>query len=298
MYKEKFIQHLRNEKNYSSHTEISYFRDIAQFEEFIEKETGEKCDPTTVDRDQIRIWISTLMSEGIKSRSVNRKLSAIRSFFKYLQKINVIEKNPALEVTGPKVDKEIPSFVSHKDLTRILDDDSCFSDDFEGQRDRFLIELLYVTGMRRAEITKLKDIDIDKSSKTIRVLGKRNKERLIPLSDRTLEKVNDYLTIRNEKVENKSPFLFVKKDGNPIYPNMIYNIVNRYLEGIQTLAKKSPHILRHSFATEMLNNGAEITAVKEILGHSSLSSTEVYTHVTFEELKKAYQHAHPRADKL
>ena len=215
-----------------------------------------------------------------------------------MQKINAIEKNPTLDITGPKVNKELPIFASHKELTEILDDDSNFKGDFEGHRDRFIIELLYVTGIRRGEIIKIKNCDIDKTSKTLRVIGKRNKERLIPLSDKTLVKLGNYIKIRNTTIENKSPFLFVKKDGNPIYPSMIYNIVNKNLDKIQTLAKKSPHTLRHSFATEMLNNGAEITSVKEILGHSSLSSTEIYTHVTFEELKKAYQHAHPRADKL
>jgi len=182
-------------------------------------------------------------------------------------------------------------------MTLILDDARQYSDDFRGLRDRFLIDLLYLTGMRRAELIALKDTDIDFGSCTLRVTGKRNKQRIIPFSDDTGEKIKKYMAAREAEIENKSSFLFVKEDGGPLYPKLVYNIVHDHLNSISTLSKKSPHVLRHSFATEMLNNGAEINAVKELLGHSSLASTEVYTHVTFEELKKAYDNAHPRAKK-
>lgn len=294
MWKEKLIQYLRNEKNYSSHTEISYLTDLTQFQQFIEKECGE-FEPEQIDADLIRIWIAHLIEEGIKPRSVNRKLSAIKTFFNYLNKIEAVKGNPAEKVRGPKTPKRLPAFVNHEEMVRIIDDEQAYPDNFEGQRDRFIIELFYMTGMRKSELIGLKNSDIDYYAKTVRVTGKRNKQRIIPLSDTTLEKLKNYVQLRDREVENKSPFLFVKKNGDPIYPKMIYNIVRKHLDNIPTLSKKSPHVLRHSFATEMLNNGAEINAVKELLGHSSLASTEVYTHVTFEELKKVYHNAHPRA---
>lgn len=299
MWKEKFIQYLRVEKNYSSHTEISYLDDLTQFEEFITGENGKnnRFDPTRVDSDDIRIWMSHLMEQGLKARSVNRKLSAVKSFFRYLKKKGVITQNPAEAVTGPKVSRKLPAFVNDPQMTKVIDDPMEYSDDFRGHRDRFLIELLYLTGMRRAELIALKDSDIDFGANTLRVTGKRNKQRIIPFSDTTKEKLKEYIAVRDAEIENKSSFLFVKEDGEPLYPKLVYNVIHNHLDSIPTLAKKSPHVLRHSFATEMLNNGAEINAVKELLGHSSLASTEVYTHVTFEELKKAYQYAHPRAKK-
>lgn len=294
MWKDKFIKYLRYEKNYSSLTEISYLNDLTQFEQFITEECG-AFKPEEIDSDLIRIWIAKLMEQKIKPRSVNRKLSAVKSFFKYLKREGVVQKNPAESVSGPKTDKKLPSFVNNNDMSKVLDDPDEYSDDFSGHRNRLLIEILYVTGMRRAELIALKDSDIDFTNCTFRVTGKRNKQRLIPFSDNTLWKLRKYIEIRNREVENKSPFLFVKEDGDPLYPKLVYNIINKHLGSISTLSKKSPHVLRHSFATEMLNNGAEINAVKELLGHSSLASTEVYTHVTFEELKKVYHNAHPRA---
>ncbi len=296
MWKEKFISYLRYEKNYSSQTEISYFTDLTQFEEFIIGELG-AFHPASIDSDLIRIWISRLMEQRLKARSVNRKLSAVKSFFRYLKKNGIILQNPAEAVSGPKAAKRLPTFVNDREMTLVLDDALQYSDDFRGLRDRFLIDLLYLTGMRRAELIALRDTDIDFGSSTLRVTGKRNKQRIIPFSDDTGEKIKKYMAARDAEIENKSPFLFVKEDGDPLYPKLVYNIVHDHLNSISTLSKKSPHVLRHSFATEMLNNGAEINAVKELLGHSSLASTEVYTHVTFEELKKAYDNAHPRAKK-
>lgn len=294
MWKEKFIQYLRNEKNYSSHTEISYLTDLTQFQQFIVEERGE-FNPEDIDADLVRIWISQLVENAFKPRSVNRKLSAVKAFFKYLKKKGAVSRNPAEKITGPKTPKKLPNFVNHRDMTIVLDNGLEYSDGFQGERDRFIIELFYVTGMRKSELIGLKNSDVDNDSKTLRVTGKRNKQRIIPLSDDTMERLKKYVEIRDKEVENKSPFLFVKKDGDPMYPKMVYGIIHRHLEGISTLSQKSPHVLRHSFATEMLNNGAEINAVKELLGHSSLASTEVYTHVTFEELKKVYHNAHPRA---
>ena len=297
MWKEKFIQYLRYEKNYSSLTEVSYLKDLSQFETFVTQEQErEEWDILLIDRDLIRIWISELMESGLSARTVNRKLSSLKSFFKYLKRMGVIEQNPTEKVSAPKIAKKLPTFANDKELGKVLDDALAYSDDFRGCRDQFIIELLYLTGIRRAELIALKDSDIDFSTCTLRVTGKRNKQRIIPFSDATKAKLQQYIETRDTEVANKSSsFLFVKENGEPLYPRLVYSIVNRQLSDIQTLSRKSPHTLRHSFATEMLNNGAEINVVKEILGHSSLASTEVYTHVTFDELKRVYQNAHPRA---
>ena len=202
--------------------------------------------------------------------------------------------NPALYIQGPKIETKLPSFVRHSDMLKVLYSDS-FSDDFEGHRNRFLIELLYLTGMRREEIVMLKNTDVDLSSNLLHVHGKGNKDRLIPISKKTNQLFINYTSIRNDKVENRAPYLFVRKNGKRLYSEMVYSIVNKHLSDVKTLSVKSPHVLRHSFATAMLNNGAEINAIKNLLGHASLSSTQIYTHVTFKELKKVYNNAHPRA---
>lgn len=294
MWKEKFLSYLRHEKNYSSHTEISYFRDLEQFQEYIEREmTG--FDPLLIDADVVRNWMYELNALGLKPRSINRKLSTIRSFFHYLLKKGVISKNPAVNIKGLKAPKELPQFATNDELSRILEDDSLFSDDFEGRRDRFLLELFYLTGARRSELVNLNDSDINHDRKELLITGKGNKQRMIPLSDKSYEKLTNYIIERDRDIENKSPALFVRINGERLNAHNMYVIINKSLESITTMGKKSPHTLRHSFATEMLNNGAEITAVKQLLGHASLASTEIYTHVTFEELKKVYNKAHPRA---
>jgi integrase/recombinase XerC len=297
MWKEKFMDYLRYEKNYSSQTEISYFRDISQFEEFIADEYG-VFDPAAVEGDQIRNWVVSLMEAGVKARSVNRKLSAVRSFFRYLKRKGMISHNPATGINGPKTPKKLPGFVKDREISLVIDRSENFADDFCGHRDRFLIELLYLTGIRRAELIALCDSDIDFENCTLRVTGKRNKQRIIPFSHQTKGKIREYLQKRDARIANKSPFLFVKEDGTPLYPKLVYNIIHTHLSSIPTLSQKSPHVLRHSFATEMLNNGADINAVKELLGHGSLASTQIYTHVTIEEMKKTYDHAHPRAPKM
>ena len=296
MWKERFIDYLRYEKNYSSQTEISYLNDILQFEKFIKAKDDNQA-LTSVDIDVIRIWIGSLVEQGFKASSVNRKLSSLKSFFKYLAKSGIIDKDPVKSVSGPKLNTKIPSFVNNKQMEEILDDAKNFPEGFKGIRDQFLIEILYVTGMRRSELILLKDNDIDFHNCTLRVTGKRDKQRLIPFSNLTKEKLKKYIQIRNKEIENKSPFLFVKEDGNAMYPKLVYKIINNHLKSISKKKKKSPHVLRHSFATVMLNNGAEINSIKELMGHSSLSSTEIYTHVTFKEMKKTYQNAHPRANK-
>ncbi|HUI33135.1 MAG: tyrosine-type recombinase/integrase [Dysgonamonadaceae bacterium] len=293
MLKDKFIRYLRYEKNCSSHTEISYLNDLNQFQEFIESETGE-FNPKTIDTDLIRMWIAQLIERGFKASTANRKLSTLKSFYTFLQKKQLTNTNPAAYITGPRMDKKLPSFVKHSDMIEVLNPDS-FSDNFEGKRNLFLLKLLYLTGMRREELIGLKDEDIDFFSNTLRIHGKGNKDRIVPFSDQTKELFCEYLSIRNEEIENRTPYLFVRKNGKRMYPAMVYTIVNRHLSNVKTLSTKSPHVLRHSFATVMLNNGAEINAIKNLLGHVSLASTQIYTHVTFKELKEVYDNAHPRA---
>lgn len=290
---EKYLKYLRYERNYSSHTEISYSEDLLQFATFLKNEC-EDIDIKSVDTDIIRKWVVSLMENKLTARSANRKLSALKSFFKYLLRTGEVTKDPTRRVSGPKIKRPLPSFVDDKDMELVLaevDGESIF----EQVRNKTMLELFYVTGMRRAELIGLKDIDIDFSAGNIQVTGKRNKQRLIPFSNNTKSLLEEYIIIRNEQVENLSGYLFVKKNGEKLYPMLVYRIVSQNLKWIPTLSKTSPHVLRHTFATAMLNNGADINAVKELLGHSSLAATEIYTHTSFEELKKIYNKAHPRA---
>jgi integrase/recombinase XerC len=275
------------------HTGISYFKDISQFETFL-KDQFESMSLTEVDSDVVRAWVACLMEAGITARSVNRKLSALKSFYRYLVKTGELQAGPMKKIVGPKIKKPLPSFVNYTDISSILDDEPP-ADDFEACRNLTILELLYVTGMRRAELIELKDEDVDFFSNQVRVTGKQNKQRLIPFSNDTQLLLEKYIAKRNELVENRSGYFFIKSNGRQMYPVLIYRIVRAALKYIPTLEKASPHVLRHSFATAMLNNGAEINAVKELLGHSSLASTEVYTHTSFEELKQIYNAAHPRA---
>lgn len=290
---EKYIKYLRYEKNYSSHTEISYYTDLIQFKDFVEA-----CYPElnliTIDGDIIRAWVVSLMDAKVLARSINRKLSSLKSFYRFLQKIDEIKTNPLKRISGPKAKKAIPSFVNYSQMEQILDEELPTSD-FTAWRDKTIIELFYVTGMRRAELIGLKDVDIDLYQKTIRVTGKRNKQRLIPISQGTIALINNYTEVRNRSLEHAADAFFAREDGRALYPMLVHRIVTSLLKWIPTLTKASPHILRHSFATGMLNNGADINAVKELLGHSSLASTEIYTHTSFDELRKIYNKAHPRA---
>ena len=290
---EKYIRYLRYEKNYSLHTEISYSEDLSQFVEFLAEHFSD-TDIKHVDRDIIRMWIVSMMERKISARSVNRKLSAVKSFYRYLQRIGEVTVNPASKVNGPKVGRPIPAFANSADMEKVLDEGD-YGDSFKSLRDHIIIELFYVTGIRRAELIGLKDVDVDFSSETIQVTGKRNKQRLIPFSDGVKQSLEQYIAVRNKEVGNQSGYLFVKNNGEPLYPMLVHRIVTSNLQQIETLAKVSPHVLRHSFATGMLNNGADINAVKELLGHASLAATEIYTHTSFEELKRIYNKAHPRA---
>jgi integrase/recombinase XerC len=295
MLKESFLQYLRYEKNYSSHTLFSYQKDLEQFEMFIlEKEPV--FDPVEIDSSQVRNWIVYLMGAGYSPLSVNRKLSSLKSFYKYLQKKDLLKDNPLKKVSGPKVNKSLPNFVKETEMNRLLDQDA-FDSGFEGVRDLVMLEVFYATGMRCAELVGLKDKDVDFSAHQLKVTGKRNKQRIIPFSRQLEEKLHTYINVREEEVEQPAGgTFFVRKDGRPLSNSIVYKIVKKYLSQLSGLSRRSPHVLRHSFATSMLNDGADLNAVKELLGHASLSSTEIYTHTTFEELKKVYHQAHPRAE--
>jgi integrase/recombinase XerC len=292
--KEDFINYLRFEKRYSPLTIVSYSNDLTQFFLFLGI-NGNSDEMVNIDSKLIRSWIVSLMDHGISSRSVNRKISTLRSFFKFLIKENIVKVNPLVYVLKPKIKKRLPVFVEKDSLDSLLDNHK-FGDDFEGKRNKLIIETFYLTGMRLSELINLRDTDIDKSAMTVKVLGKRNKERLIPLIGSFLKEVDAYIAERN-KLFGKStvPFLFITDQGKKTYPKLIYRIVKKYLEMVTTIERKSPHILRHTFATQLLNNGADLNAIKELLGHSNLSATQVYTHNTFEKLKLIYQQAHPRA---
>jgi len=289
---QKYLSYLRYEKNYSLHTEVSYFKDISQFEDFL-KSHCEGMPLHEAEGDMVRHWMASLMEDGLSARSVNRKLSALKSFYRYLLRIGEITSTPMSKIAGPKANKPLPSFANDSDLDVVLDEE--MPTDFEHLRNHTIVELLYMTGIRRAELIGLKVNDVDFSMAQIKVTGKRNKQRLIPLSESTVQLLRGYLDERNKLDAVCSESFFVRENGAPLYPMMVHRIVNSYLENISSLERTSPHVLRHSFATNMLNNGAEINAVKELLGHSSLASTEVYTHTSFEELKKIYKKAHPRA---
>lgn len=293
MLKESFLSFLRFERNYSEKTVRSYGIDLEKFEEYL-KGVDEELDFTGVDADLVRGWVLRLMEQGYATTSVNRKLSSLRSFYQYLLRKRVIEKDPMATVKGPKNKKPLPVFVRDEEMSRLLDERE-WKTGLEGLRNRLIVEMFYVTGMRLSELINLKDGDVDFSAQVMKVTGKRNKQRLIPFGEELKEDMNAYLDLRDKEISGSPEAFFVRKDGKSLYPRMVYLLVRQSLSKVVTLKKKSPHVLRHTFATSMLNNGAELSAVKELLGHESLTTTEVYTHTTFEELKKVYKQAHPRA---
>ena len=293
MLKESFLEYLSLERNYSERTVVCYGVDIAKFELYF-KELDEDLDFTTVDKDVVRGWVLSLMDAGYEATSVNRKLSSLRAFYRFLLRKKCVDVDPVAAVCAPKKKKPLPVFVKEADMNRLLDDTE-FGEDFEGLRNRLILETFYLTGMRLSELIGLKDTDVDFFSKVIKVAGKRNKQRLIPFGEELEQDLKDYLDARNGNCTDGVEAFFVRKNGRRLYPSMVYLLVKRNLSKVVTLKKKSPHVLRHTFATSMLNNDAELEAVKELLGHESLSTTEIYTHTTFEELKKVYEQAHPRA---
>lgn len=291
---EDFLKYLRLERNYSENTIVAYKTDLREFEGFF-RSVEEGLDFTTVDADLVRSWVVNLMDEeGAKATSVNRKLSSLRSFYRFLLRKKVVKADPMLRVVGPKKSKPLPSFLRESEMNRLLDDFS-FGEGYEACRDRMILEMFYATGIRLSELIGLNDVDVDLSAKQIKVTGKRNKQRLIPFAEEMTVDLEEYIKVRNEALPQGADAFFVLTNGKRMYAKKVYEIVKRNLGKVATLKKRSPHVLRHTFATAMLNNQAELGAVKELLGHESLATTEIYTHTTFEELKKVYEQAHPRA---
>jgi len=290
-----FLAYLQFEKRFSSHTIKAYQTDLAQFSAFLQ-ETYEIKQASTIDHQHIRAWIVQLLEKQLTPRSINRKLSTLKSFFQFLMKKGKLEKDPMLKVIAPKVGKRLPAFIEEAPLQRLLEDVS-FGNDFVGIRDHLIMDLFYQTGIRRSELIQLQISDIDFEGQVIKVLGKGNKERLIPINRDIRLQIETYLTLRKTTFPNILELgqLFLTKKGKPLYPKLVYNLVKKYLSIVTTQEARSPHILRHSFATHLSNNGADLNAIKELLGHSSLAATQVYTHNSIERLKQIYQQAHPKA---
>jgi integrase/recombinase XerC len=291
-YQESFIDYLKYEKRNSSHTVTAYKKDLDQFVSFCTERVGE-FDVKRVDAKLVRSWIVSLMEQQYTPRSVNRKISTVKAFFRFLMKNEVVENNPAVNIPVPKIRKRLPNFVEENNLHHLLDD-GFFPDDFSGIRDKLIITLLYGTGIRLAELLQLKERDFDTSGYLMKVLGKRQKERIIPYPRSINQLLQQYIEIRNREIGNCCEALLVTVKGEPVYEKLIYRVVNKYLEKVTSLEKKSPHVLRHSYATHLLNRGADLNAIKELLGHSNLSATQIYTHTTFEKLHNIYKQAHPR----
>lgn len=288
-----FLDYLQYERNYSEETIKSYREDLRQFEEFAREEIGDSA-PSEVKAELVREWIVSLMDRGYTSTSINRKLSSLRSFYKFLLRKGEVAVNPLQKITGPKNKKPLPAFLRESDMDRLLDEVD-FGEGFKGCRDHMIIEMFYATGVRLSELIGLDNKDVDFSSSLIKVTGKRNKQRLIPFGEELKIAMMEYVDVRNEAVPIRTNAFFVRENGERLSRSIVENLVKRNLSKVVTLKKRSPHVLRHTFATTMLNHDAELGAIKELLGHESLATTEVYTHTTFEELKKVYNLAHPRA---
>jgi len=296
MFSERFIQYIKYEKRYSPHTVSAYQSDLDQFFKFLNHPDVTITQPSEITYQHIRNWMVQLMGDDITARSVNRKIATLRKYFKFLLREGLISHNPASKVQSPKTVKHLPIVVEDEKLSTMLNDGEMFTDDFEGVRDKLVMETLFGTGMRLAELVGLKETDINIYEGTLKVLGKRNKERIIPINHELKLLLLKYLELKkSENFHNNSRTLFVTNKGAEAYPKFIYLIVNKYLSYISTQNKKSPHVLRHTFATSLLNRGADLNAIKELLGHANLSATQVYTHNSVERLKSIYKLAHPKA---
>jgi len=288
MYLKEFINYIQSEKRYSDYTITSYKVDLNQFFNYLIEEY--KIDnPENVTFKIVRNWISYLLESGLKPRSVNRKISSLKSYFKFLVISNYSDSNPTLKITSPKTSKRLPVFLEKEKINSLLDA-KYFDKNFIGYRDKLIIELFYFTGIRLSELLNISIKDIDFNNSQIKVLGKRNKERLIPLTYTLILELKNYIN-----KHNLNSYLFVDENNNKLYSKKVYRIVNKYISKVSSLKKRSPHVLRHSFATHMLNNGADINAIKEILGHSNLSATQIYTHNSIKKLKNVHKQAHPKA---
>ena len=286
-----FFDYLEIEKKYSSNTIEAYGNDLNVFSRFLTDEFDVNNINNT-NYSYVRSWIVDLVNKGISNRSINRKITSLNSYFKFILKIGLINENPLTNHKALKTQKKIQLPFSENEMSNVLDLDN-FEDNFTGARDRLIIDLFYTTGIRRIELIQLMISDVNINNKHIKELGKRNKERIIPLIDSTINILNKYLLFR-EELKSDDTFLFITKKGKQVYEKLIYRIINKYFDTISTKVKKSPHIIRHSFATHLLNNGADLNSVKDLLGHSSLAATQVYTNRSIDEIKKVFAKSHPR----
>jgi len=287
-----YLQYLEYEKRYSPHTIEAYRRDLLSFECFF-SDNGKK--DKDVDYRVIRRWVVALVEGGDSFRTVNRKVGSLRSYFKYLMKRELIAVNPMEKITALKNGKKLPAFVTTDKMDELFDEEIIDCDDFKAMRDNMTLELFYMTGMRLSELINLKDSDVDVGSMTVKVLGKRNKERIIPLTKPFCARLLEYVSLK-KSVFPDADRLFVLDSGKPLYERWVQRLTNKKLSAVTTMKKRSPHVLRHSFATNILNEGAELTAIKEILGHANLAATQIYTHNSLTRIKKIYEQAHPRAE--
>lgn len=291
---QKFLEYLEFEKRYSNNTIKSYKTDLNQFNIFL-KAIYDELEWGSVTHIHIRSWMVDLVGKKQTPKSINRKVSTLRSFFNFLRKQKIVTSNPTVKIITPKIPKRLPSFILENQMEKLFD--TVPVNDFSDIRNKLIIELMYSTGMRRSELITLTDTDIDISNRMVKVLGKGNKERYIPIADKMIQKIKSWIVIRDEHFIEKTTddFLFLTLKGKKLYPKALYNIVKTYLSTVTTAEKKSPHVLRHSFATHLMNQGADLNAVKELLGHTSLAATQVYTHNSIEKLKEVYKKAHPKS---
>lgn len=289
-----FVEYLKFEKRYSLHTVTAYQADLNEFLGFVNGQFGE-TDLLTINHVIVRSWLALLKEQGLSAKSLNRKISTLKSFFKYLLKSGVIDINPMAKVISPKIGKRLPVFVKEEDAQILLESLGSSTENWRSLNARMIITIFYATGMRLSELINLKEKQVDFARSQIKVLGKGNKERIIPINDELADRIKEYQQLKREQFETLEEVLLVSEKGKKLYPKYAYLIVNQHLGRSSTLDKKSPHVLRHSFATHLMNNGADLNAVKELLGHSSLAATQVYTHNTIEKLKDIHKKAHPKS---
>lgn len=287
-----YLNYLKYEKRYSPHTLVAYTKDLGQFTTYIQGQF-DVTDAAALSHFHVRSWLASLKDDSQNVRTVNRKLSALNSYYKFLQRLGRVSKNPVRQLHAQKTPERLPQFLKEHETADLLEEIT-FEEGFKGYTDRMICTLLYHTGMRRAELLQLKENDIEWALKQVRVLGKGNKERLIPVGPQLLQEVKDYIAEKRKRENANSTYLLVLDSGEPLYAGYVYRAVKKYLSAITSLSKKSPHVLRHTFATHLLNNGANIQAIKDLLGHSSLAATQVYTHNNIDQLKEIHKTRHPR----